>query len=414
MAIDKRIARGAVAALCLSATGTVLAQANPFYVGIAQAFTHESNVFRAQSGLPESADTYSTTSLLAGIDQPFSRQRFFADAAARYNRYKDNTQLNNTGYSLDTGLDWATVEKLSGRLSYTLNENLARYGADQGPALITKNLERNQEFLARGQYGFASLLALEGSFTHRQLEYSASEFAFQDFKQDAVSLGLLYRPGGLLTLGIAARRTNGKYPYAVQTAPGAFQQDDFRRNDIDLTAVWVPTGLSTVSVRLSNTKETHEAVTSRNFSGATGAIRWDYRATGKLTFATELARDSGAESSFNRLVQDNTGSLGNNSQQSTTLAFRGLYEATPKIQVEANLRYVERDLVNTFALPSGAASTQAGSDRFAETKIGVNYAFSRSLLFGCALGYEKRGTSSSVSYAYTANRASCSAQFKTQ
>jgi len=299
-------------------------------------------------------------------------------------------------------------------LQLAVNENLARFGADQGPALTTKNMERSQEFLARGRYGLVSLLSIEGSLAHRQLDYSAVEFAFQEFKQDAASLGVLYRPSGLLTLGAAARHTKGRYPFAVVVSPGVFQSDDFSRNDIDLTAVWVPTGLSTVTARLSYTKAAHDAVASRDISGATGAIRWDYKPTGKLAFTTELIRDSGAESSFNQIVQSSTNSIGNNSQLSTSVLFRGLYEATAKIQIEINARYVERDLVNTFALTTGAASTEAGSDKLGELKLGVRYAPTRSLLFGCALGYEKRGSSSALSYGYTSNTASCSAQFKLQ
>jgi hypothetical protein len=415
MNTNRHITQTAIACLGLCAVGNALAQANPYYVGIGQAFTHESNLFRTATGQPVTRDTYSTTSLLAGINQPISRQRFFADAAVRYNRYQDNSQLNNTGYGLAVGLDWETIENLSGRLSYTLNQNLARYGADEGPALTTKNTERSQEFLARAQYGRVSLLSIEGIFTHRQLDYSAPQFAFQEYKQDALSLGVLYRPSGLLTLGAAARHTKGKYPFAVETSPGMFQQDDFSRNDVDLTAIWVPTGLSTVRARLSFTKVSHDAVTSRDLSGGTGALSWDYKPTGKLAFTTELIRDTGAESSFNRLgLQGSIGSIGNNSQLSTSLGVRGLYEATAKIQVEASARYVERDLVNTFALASGASSTEAGSDKFAEAKLGVNYAPIRSVLLGCALGYEKRGTRSSISYAYTANVATCSAQFKLQ
>jgi hypothetical protein len=412
---NRHFVHRAIALLGLCAAGGALAQEpNPYYVGIAQAFTHESNLFRVATGQPETSDMYSTTSLLAGINQPISRQRFFADVAARYNHYRDNSQLNNTGYGVGVGLDWETIENLSGRVSYNLNDALASFGADQGPALTTKNMEKSQEFYARAQYGRVSTLSLEGVFTHRELDYSAPEFAYEEYKQDAFSLGLLYRPSGLLTLGAAGRYTKGKYPFAVEPAPGVFQQDNFTRKDLDLTAVWVPTGLSTVSARLSYTKETHEAVAARDLSGGTGAISWDYKPTGKLAFNTALVRDTGAESSFYRPGQGGVGSIGNNSQLSTSVLFRGLYEATAKIQVELNARYVERDLVNSFALASGATATQAGTDKLGALKLGLNYAPLRSVLLGCSVAYERRGSSSAVSYPYAVHIASCSGQFKLQ
>jgi len=400
----------ALAAVGVTEAGGARAQTSPYYVGASQAFTRESNIFRVAEGLPESKDTVSTTSLLAGINQPFGRQRFFVDAAARHNRYSNNDQLDHTGYGVDVGLDWETIETLSGRIGYTAKESLARYGADLGPTLTSKNLERIQEFLARGQYGLASLLSVEGSFVHRELDYSAAQYAFQEFKQDAIRLGLLYRPSGLLTLGVAGRHTKGQYPFAIQSAPGVFQADDFKRNDADLTAVWVPTGQSTLRLRLSYTKETHETVASRDVSLSTGAIGWDYKPTGKLAFTTEAIRDTGAESTFSGLSRAGASAIGNNSLLSSALSLRVVYEVTAKIQVEGSGRYVKRDLVNT----QGGGLPETGSDSLGETKLGITWAPTRSLSFGCSGGWEKRGTASALSYAYTAKVATCLGQFKLQ
>lgn len=400
-----------LALAALGITGTAAcAQATPYYFGASQAFTRESNVFRVPTGQPESSDTYSTTSLLAGIDQPIGRQRLFGDAAVRYNRYRENTQLNNTGYGVDLGVDWETVQSLSGRVAYTIKENLARFGADQGPVLTTKNQERSQQFVARGQYGAVSTLSLEALYAHRQLNYSAPEFAFQEFRQDAVRVGLLYRPGGLLTLGIGARHTKGEYPFAINPLTGSTQADEFSRNDIDLTAVYVVTGQSTLNARLSYTKEKHEAVTARDLSAATGAISWDYKPTAKLAFTTEVIRDTGAETAFFGLSQSGVNGVGNNSTLSSTLAIRAVYEVSAKVQLEANGRYVERDLTNT----QGGGLPATGSDRYGEAKLGINWMPTRSLTFGCAFGREKRGTASPLSYGYAANVATCLGQIKLQ
>ncbi len=390
------------------AAGSAWAQTSPYYLGVSQAFTQESNVFRVAEGLPETKDTISTTSLLAGINQPFGRQRFFLDGAARYNRYDDNDQLDHTGYALDVGLDWETVESLSGRLGYTVKENLARYGADLGPTITSQNLERSQEIVARGQYGLVSLLSIEGSVVHRQLDYSSTAFAFQEFKQDAVRLGLLYRPSGLITLGVAGRHTKGEYPFALEPAPGVFQADEFTRDDVDLTALWVPTGQSTVRARISYTKEEHETVATRDVSQSTGSLAWDYKPTAKLAFTTEVIRDTGAETAFTGLTQAGAASVGNNSLLSTTVALRVGYEVTAKVQLDLGGRYVERDLVNT----QGGALPATGSDRLSEVKLGLTWIPTRSLLFGCSVSHEKRSTNSTLSYAYSANVATCLGQFK--
>ena len=50
-----------------SASGALAQEANPYYVGIAQAFTHESNLFRVATGQPETSDTFSTTAAPANF-----------------------------------------------------------------------------------------------------------------------------------------------------------------------------------------------------------------------------------------------------------------------------------------------------------------------------------------------------------
>jgi hypothetical protein len=390
------------------------AQESPWYLGIGQAFSRESNLFRAPSGAPETSDSFATTSLLGGLNLPLGRQRVFADAAVRFNKYQDNEQLDNTAHNLSTGLDWEALDKWSGRLAYVSNRTLNRFGSEEGPALTTKNLEHGEQASLTAQYGRAGLLAIEGGYTHRRLDYSAPEYAFLEFQQDTVHVGLLYRPSGLLTLGVAYRNTDGRYPFAIQPVTGVFLPDDFTRNDVDFTAAWVATGQSTVRARISYTKEEHDAIVSRDVSGATGAISWDYKPTGKLGFLTELIRDTGAQSSFNRLALEGTSSVGNNSQKSTTLLGQMTYAATEKIGFELGGRYVQRDLVNTAGLTTGAASTEAGSDKFTRARLAVNYEALRSLTFGCAYEYEKRSSSTTLTYSYDANVVSCFGQLRTQ
>lgn len=415
MARHCKFARFSLVALGLASANVAVSQSpsDPSqYLGASQAFTWEDNLFRVPDSQRKTDDVISTTSLLAGISRPFGRQRLFADASARHNRYQDSSQLNHTGFGVDVGLDWATIERLSGTLSYSANQALASFGVNEGPRITNKrNLERNQQVLARAQLGATSLLALEATVIHRQRDFSAAEFAFAEFDQDSAGLGLLYRPSGLLTLGTAVRHTRGEYPFAVQPAPGVFRADKFDRNDVDLTAVWVPTGLSTVRARLSYSKEEHDQVRSRDFSGPTGALTWEYKPTGKLTFTTDLIRETGTESSFAGFTGANLNPVNNNSQRSSSLQIRGQYEFSAKIQFDATARYTERDLVTTSVLATGGSSTTAGSDKTGLLTIGARYEPTRNWLVGCNYGFEKHGGSTSVSSAFEANIFGCLAQF---
>jgi hypothetical protein len=413
-----RLGRLAIGLLVAHAAGAVWAQKNPYYVGAAQTVTRESNFTRAAGG-QAIQETFSTTSLLAGLDQPIGRQRLFADGAVRLQRYNGLSSLNHTDGSLLAGLDWAAADAFAGRLSYSYDKSLAQYGVDFGfNDLNTLVTQTSQELALRGQYGLVGLLSIEGGYVHRKFAFSTPSGS--DFNQDAVSAGLKYRPGGSLTLGIGYRRTDGTYPNSQITilnpAPPpatitTFGADDFKRNDIDLTAVWVVTGQSTVTARLSRTSEKHTQGLSRDVSGSTGAMAWNYKPTGKLIINADWIRDTGAESTFNAGAAGGLTPIVNSSPLATTYQLRGEYEATAKIQVTAAVRYFKRDLVNTAG--------DRGTDSLVETQLGVIWAPLRSVQVGCSLGREKRDASDgavnfNLSTAYTSRTTRCLAQFKTQ
>jgi hypothetical protein len=384
------------------------AEANPYYIGVSQAFAHDSNLYRTEKA-PQ-PDKYSITGLFAGIDQPFGRQRFYANGSVRATRFEDITELNNTSYGVNVGLDWSTIEQISGSFNVSQDQSLANYGAsslDQ-PQITKKNLETTQQIIARAQLGLVSLLSLDAGVTHRQVDYSAAEFAQSQYKQNAVSLGLTYRPSGLLTLGSAVRLTRGEYPGIVLATGGTA---DFSRKDLDLTATWFATGLSTLNARLSFGRQTSDTLTQRNFSGTTGSISWAFLPTGKLSFNTTLSRDTGAESSFFNITGTQLSGNGDNSRLTTAFALESAYAATAKIKVNAALRYSRRSLVDQLAVAGAAAQSAEGTDTLTVFSLGANYEPTRSLLFGCNAGRESRSASGGLSNSYTATTANCSAQF---
>jgi hypothetical protein len=413
---QNRPQRQAIARLslvCLAALGCGLAhgQANPFYVGASQSLTHESNLFRGAGGVSES-DTLSVTSLLLGLDQPIGRQRLFADAVLRAGRYSDHSQLNYTGAGLLAGVDWEAAESLSGRLSYRNDRTLAPTGLDLGigdPG--RRNMQTVQEFALRGLSSKSAPYAVEVGYLHRSLDYSLAEANTLEFEQDTASVGLLYRPTAALTLGLSLRRTDGSYPYAVPTD----LPDDFKRNDVDLSVVWVASGASTVTARLSRTREDHSALPARDVAGNTGALSWNYKPTGKLNLTADYIRDTGAESTFagGGAGAGTATPVVNSAPRATTLQLRGDYEITAKVQALAFVRRLKRDLVNNAAVPG------RGEDTLQEARLGLNWSPLRSVLVGCSVGREERKASDSavtnvLSTPYNANSVSCMAQFRTQ
>jgi hypothetical protein len=398
------------AAAALAACGALRAEPNPYSVGVSQGFGHDSNLYRTESApVP---DKYSITSLKAGVDQPFGRQRFYANGTVRATRYEDIVELNNTGYGVNAGLDWSTIEQLSGGINLALDKSLAQYGSSGNqPQLTKKNIQTTQQINGRVQLGLVSLLSLEGTLAHRRLGYSADEYAASEYAQNSGSLGLTYRPSGLLTLGTALRHTRGEYDNVV-LANG--EAASFSRNDLDLTATWLPSGLSTVNARLSFGRQTSDALTERNFSGTTGSLSWAFLPTGKLSFNTTLARDTGNESSFASAAGGLITSTGDNSRLTTSLSLTAAYAATAKIKINAGLRYSRRSLVDDQFVNGVAVQSAEGVDSLKTLTLGAEYAPTRNWQLGCNTMREIRLASGGLSNSYSATTANCSAQFSLQ
>lgn len=368
-----------VSAACLAASAPSLAQEeSPYYIGVSQAFTRDSNVRRTANN--ETSDTISSTGVLAGINQRVGRQRLFADAEAQVNRYRNVTGLNNKSYSLLGGLDWETIETLSGALRYNTRDSLSSFTTADGSTLVSD--QRTQQFTASARYGLASQLMFDLGYDHRTLEVKS--LTGRDYKQDAVNGGLRWAVGGKLTLGAGVRATKGK----LETIPVA---DDTKRRDIDLTATWVSSGFSTFNARVSSTKETHSLAANADLTETTGALSWIYRPTPRLSFNAAVSRDTGTETTFiASSASSGTEALPvDNARLSNTFTLDTQYELTSKISLNGNVRQRKGTLSN-----SQTETVKAYS-------VGLSYLPARSVALRCNVMREGRTLSGVNAYDVT-------------
>jgi hypothetical protein len=383
-------------------TGPVLAQTSPWYLGVAQAFTHDSNIRRVADGTPATGSTVSTTSLLAGLDQPIGRQRLFGTASVQMNRYSGASDLNNTGYGLKLGLDWSTAERVSGTLSLGMNQSLQLFTPGDVAAVVTKNIEKVNYFDGVVRVGVVTALTLEAGLNHRTLDYSLDlpPVAAREYTQDTIRLGARYRVSGALTVGAGLRHAEATYPRYLPNVA-----DKLRRDDLDFTVTWVPSGASTLNARISATHASHSVATTQDLSGLTGALTWNWRPTGKLALTTELQRDSGSDVNFeNKFVQGAlTDVLRTDISRITNrLQLKAAYDATAKIAVTAAAGYARRSL-RTNAI--------GDSDNSTNLALGVRWQPTRALQLSCDLSHEKRSAGGVLSLPYGVNTVGCAAQF---
>ncbi|MBX3621817.1 MAG: hypothetical protein KF891_17740 [Rhizobacter sp.] len=381
----------------MSALSLVAAQAgaqerSPYYIGLRQEFTRDNNVFRTATN-PVS-ETISSTGVVAGIDQPIGRQRVYADATAEVNRYRNLDALDNKSYSLLAGLDWETVEFLSGTLRYSTRNSLADFGTLEGSTAASDQI--TQQLLATARYGLSSKLSLDAGYEHRRLDYRSDVYAAREYSQNSANAGVRWGTSGLLTVALGYRFTQGSTPHFLATPPF---EDEMKRRDVDLTVVWSPTGFSTLNARVSATKETHTVAASAEVSGVTGAVSWNYRPTAKLQMTASLSRDTGTETTFltGTSTPGSTPLLVDNNRLSTAGQIDLRYAMTSKITLNGNA------LQSKGTVPGGV-----GDDKVTRYGVGLGYTPTRNTSLGCNVTRENRDTSGVT--AYSATTTGCSAQ----
>jgi hypothetical protein len=397
------------------ATGTVASEPNPYYVGVAQAFTHDSNVYRIPSG---PSDVYSSTSLFGGFDQLISRQRVYGRGNVSLNRYSDQTQLNNTSYDLSAGADLQTIESISGNLNAGFSQSLvapAAFVSTPAPG----NQQQVDRIGATLRWGGPSLLTLEGTAGYVRVDYSAPAYVTSQTRETTTSIGLFYRPGALLRVGVAARLDRIQTPQAfLDPVTGTYLANDADSRNLDFLADYAYGGSLSGNMRLSYTEHTNSQIANGDFSGFTGSLVMAWQATAKTSVQFDISRDDGfdtASATRYAVVQGGTGVFLTpvpfsyyNNRLTSTVGLGATYSATSKIGLNARLRYLRSHVVSPQA-PSGITTDYL--DEFKGASIGMTYAITRAWGASCNLGYERRDVSGSTAYDYNANTISCATQF---
>ena len=400
------------------ATGAAAAaSASPYYLGASQGLSHDSNVYRIPSG---PGDYYSSTSLLAGFDQPISRQRVFGTASASLNRYRNETALNNTSYDLAAGLDWQTLYNLSGSVNATLGQRLAAPTASVAAPQAHRNLAQRQGVSGVARWGGVSLFTLEGTLGYSALDYSAPEYVGSESKQEYGGLALYYRQSPLLRLGVAARLDRARTPQAFLQPDGSYLPNQINGRHLDFLADYELSGRLNANGKISYTKQTNSSAGGADFSGITGDLGLTYRPTGKLVLSAYAARQAGFDTSLGATpvvpggttpATTPTAGLYENNRVTNSFRLGATYAATAKINVTGGLNYARARLVSTLATPTGSVGSPDVVDETQAYTLGVSYAIARPWLLACNLGHEKRDVSGGVSFAYEATSVGCSAQF---
>ena len=403
-----RRSAGALAVLLAAANGAAVApaaaQSNPYYVAGSLALTHDANLLRLagnqEPGAGESrSDLITGTALVGGLNQSIGRQRIYGSLTLRDNRFRHNDKYNNQSYNGSLGLDWSTVERISGTLALSAARALSTFNAEGVGLLSQKNLETSQAANAAVRVGLVTAYSLELGFGQRRVRNSLDDdrVLARNFNQDTNSIGLAWRPGGALSLSAALRELKGEYPSFRRDTAGTFESDRFKQQQIELVSTWQPSGASGLDLRLNFGDTKYVDNEQRNFSSVNGSLGWLWQATGKLRLNTRYSHDKGQDAYpssvpffFTRIpvtLLDN--------RVIDSWRMQADFDSSAKISltssVQAARRKLSRDTV-TVVTPT-SLGTSSGTDTTTLFSLGVRWTPWRTTLFGCDASTERRKAS---------------------
>ena len=406
--------------LALACLGqAAVAETSPWYVGVSQGLSQDSNLYRVDAGTALGAlsrsDTVSNTSLVAGLDQPMGRQHVYGNAKLGVNRYRHNDYLNDSSYTLATGLDWSTIERLSGTLALAASRNQRSFNVDSGPGALEtrKNNENVAQLDASVRIGVATRLTLEAGLGYRRVGYSAPEYDGSQYRQKRGSLSARYTPG-VATFGASVGLADSDYDQTSTQLASGQAAEQVRRASLDLTVNWPASGSSSVYARLSPTRVTYGQFSQRDFSGLTGALKWNWLPTGKLNIETRLVHDVSQDSNFESFGGRAIVGTSNTGRTTTELRFAAGYELTAKIALNTALGNSHRLLERTTNVAAVTIVTAAGRDDTTTLSVGARWIPLRSVQVSCNAARDQRAARGSLTRDYRANVVGCTGQFTLQ
>lgn len=388
MRLSHPLLLASLACLATALPQAAWAEATPYFINLSETVRYERNVLGLGRNSPtppnlQRSDTIAVTALQGGIDQPFGRQRGYANLSLRQVNYSNNSIYNNQAYTGNLGLDWSTVERISGTLQVNANRALSSFGSF-GLGVQDKNFEDAQGASASISVGLVTEYSAEASISHREVRNSLQNRAVlsRDFDQDTGTLGLRWRPSAATNFGLALRDTRGRYPKFRQIENGSLLADRFKQQGIDFTAGFQPSGVSAFDFRIGQNRTTYDLNQARDFSGVTGSLGWSWQPSGKVRLTTRLSRDTGQDSYS--VAQFNVPATSEYTRVNDVLRLQADWDFSAKISFTGALQYVQRSVSNSVPANSVSGFTDvSGKDRSNVLSFGGRWAPYRVFVLSC-------------------------------
>jgi len=367
------------------------------YAGVA--YGRDDNLLRVPDGQPgfdgTRADSWWEREGGLIFDKTYGRQRVAIVAKLSKYDFDHFKQLNYDGKDLQATWFWQLGNHLEGKIGTTYEQVLAPYTDLQSNE---RNLRRTRTKFAEGAWQFRPSWRVRTGFQRDEYDYELLAQRYNNRTEDAGEVELDYLSGSGSTVGLMARRVNGKYPYPRPVGP-VFVNDDFTQDELKARVLWMATGSTTFDALVGYSRRDQPSFGAGKTSGVAGKVKATYQSLGKMTYRVAVWRDfAPLENTVASYTLNKGASVG------------AQWDATARIKVNADVLYERRN----YNLR--ASFTDAGDVRDAIRTHSVSAAWAPrpTLQVTAALVRESRGRAAVLEtggYASTALTMSANARF---
>lgn len=339
------------AAVLLAVSGTVLVPAcahafpdDVFNISVGSSVLRDDNLFRITDaldprlliGASQRGDTVRTVFVALNGNKRISRQQLsfgLTESRVSYANFgflDDNTE--------DMNLAWtgAAGRNLKFGLRAGRSKQLEGFSDSQQPVhnLLTR---RNAAFNLDAWFAprWSAGVELAGGSVSNGLDARRGG----DNQVNTAQLWLRYTTRADNRVELRLRQQRADYPNVL---PSVNTYNSSRQDDVELSAVWQPSGWSTLSATLGRRARHHKDLPERDFSATYGSLAHDWTLDGAWSLRTALSRDVG-------LFQDSL----TNYAQTDTLSIQPRWLPTAKIGVYGAFERRRRRYLGSFSFDPG-------------------------------------------------------------
>lgn len=314
----------------------------PLQLKVYGGFKHDSNLFRlsdnadavATIGSSDKSDNIYQAGVGARYELRRSRQKLVLDGTVEQNWFQNFDTLDNTSNNLRGEWGWQAGNSWDGTLGAGHRHYLENFGSVQQN--IKDMVDRTRAY---GSANFRPLSYLKFTLDLDWVdeEHSADSRQFLDNRTNGAAFTANWVTPSKNTVGVKYRIADAVYP-SDAVVSGAVLDNSYTENEYSLVAVWNVTAASLLRGRLGRTEREFDQDPSRNFSGPTWRLGYEWKPTGKTALEMAVWRELTGFEDFSGTYMRTTG-----------IGIFPAWSVIPKLVLQGKAAYQTRDYLGNAA-----------------------------------------------------------------